>query len=107
MSQNGPDLRRDYDNFTSIDLLKNNSQNGPDLRRDYDCDHTSFNKNFSVRMDLIYEGITTFATKFLDLAKGRQNGPDLRRDYDPRIVLYWKHGNSQNGPDLRRDYDFT
>ena len=36
---------------------------------------------FAVRMDLIYEGITTLAYG-LGCCLGRQNGPDLRRDYD-------------------------
>ena len=60
--QNGPDLRRDYD-LWCIDALLSPlvvRQNGPDLRRDYDEELDVFTLEAdSVRMDLIYEGITT------------------------------------------------
>ena len=59
-------------------------QNGPDLRRDYDSSYFSDKAYYAhVRMDLIYEGITTEVLRwyYREIAKG-QNGPDLRRDYD-------------------------
>ena len=60
-SQNGPDLRRDYDDPTKRHIRgQAPGQNGPDLRRDYDprwkCARGT---SALVRMDLIYEGITT------------------------------------------------
>ena len=36
----------------------------------------------AVRMDLIYEGITTKGQNSFQEQVYRQNGPDLRRDYD-------------------------
>ena len=59
--QKGPDLRRDYDRKTGLELrtiIK--GQKGPDLRRDYD-------QGWMVRPEFRTTG---------------QKGPDLRRDYD-------------------------
>ena len=129
--QNGPDLRRDYDQFrfsvpyqlgVRMDLIyegittefsscrstqNGDGQNGPDLRRDYDSFSEMTRDLYSVRMDLIYEGITTSAG-FIRPRRGcilSQNGPDLRRDYDSSLFFIFKAALSQNGPDLRRDYD--
>ena len=62
---------------------------------------------YLVRMDLIYEGITTPASPLnLQAIKKSQNGPDLRRDYDRlEVICLPLVACSQNGPDLRRDYD--
>ena len=38
----------------------------------------------AVRMDLIYEGITTKDVMSFPMPVYGQNGPDLRRDYDTR-----------------------
>ena len=51
-----------YEGITTVLVLRNrklsSGQNGPDLRRDYDGDSIE-TRDFCVRMDLIYEGITT------------------------------------------------
>ena len=91
-------------------------QNGPDLRRDYDPISLRLmgSKNFLVRMDLIYEGITTApalwqmpytvcSSEWTWFTKGLrhlpnlntsspvgQNGPDLRRDYDLNLSVSWR-----------------
>ena len=46
---------------TSISCLSSSCQNGPDLRRDYDpyILDAGVERIDKVRMDLIYEGITT------------------------------------------------
>ena len=119
-------LRRSW-NF--LFFLRNNRQNGPDLRRDYDEKMFLLQQQHLVRMDLIYEGITTTRGNLLASSCLRQNGPDLRRDYDGIFLIIkiealasewtWftkglRLGNAgiqgglclcQNGPDLRRDYD--
>ena len=158
LRQNGPDLRRDYDESWKLSICMRETsewtwftkglrrslvghafltvsmkrQNGPDLRRDYDLLRWHHSCWHSVRMDLIYEGITTNENETIFfVVNERQNGPDLRRDYDVtttrslpifyessewtwftkglrrflrivRFVLFL----CQNGPDLRRDYDF-
>ena len=58
-----------------------------------------------VRMDLIYEGITTGSVNLMKITLSRQNGPDLRRDYDQAVRRINYFTRRQNGPDLRRDYD--
>ena len=107
------------------------SQNGPDLRRDYDYFFGGLYFSFDfVRMDLIYEGITTswmypiaslFWSEWTWFTKG------LRPFYSFLFVSLWLSEwtwftkglrlyslpsvleleliPSQNGPDLRRDYD--
>ena len=93
----------------SVDMKADSfRQNGPDLRRDYDegvplhcC------TAISVRMDLIYEGITTWLDVNIEIFfRPSQKGPDLRRDYDAvPVVIKFCSTKSQKGPDLRRDYD--
>ena len=129
--QNGPDLRRDYDLDIFPGYIVLLSSEWTWFTKGLRHDNIPFHVRPCVRMDLIYEGITTPTVLANLIFKPRQNGPDLRRDYDlnPLDRMHTCQGLSewtwftkglrlggvipsqdplrQNGPDLRRDYDFN
>ena len=128
MRQNGPDLRRDYDDLTFwATLFRLRSEWTWFTKGLRPCTLAYSLSSSPVRMDLIYEGITTITFIFsypLNLSEWTWFTKGLRllffcwtvQQFASEWTWFTKGlrlsfesilsiESSQNGPDLRRDYD--